>query len=327
MFDLYHVDTFAGGSGGAGTAGLGGRSGPFRLSDGNDIYQVSQAEKDLVSNQVTAAAREMAKKALAEKLAAINMSETELVGYEQMMNSIGGDIRQLRAVLEAAQAKSRERTWLKLETQGELDENRLVDGITGERNVYKRRGKENPYQGMMQEKPKRLRFVMDVSGSMYRFNGEDKRLNRLLEVTLMIMEALQGFEWKYQYSIVGHSGDTADILLVDYGKAPKNAKERMQIIEKMVAHSQYCGTGDNTTKATDLAVCVLMFICCSGHCAHDTLFPCRSEMLLRRTLMIILYLCSPMQISRDTVSEPTFCPRCTSCGLRHLQASNFTFVR
>ena len=45
----------------------------------------------------------------------------------------------------------------------------------------------------MQEKPKRLRLVVDVSGSMYRFNGHDQRLERMLESTLMVMEALEGY--------------------------------------------------------------------------------------------------------------------------------------
>ena len=41
---------------------------------------------------------------------------------------------------ERAEAKEKERTWLKNQLQGELDDARLVDGATGERNVYKRRG-------------------------------------------------------------------------------------------------------------------------------------------------------------------------------------------
>jgi hypothetical protein len=191
-------------------------------------------------------------KALAEKLSAIGMSELDEARYERLISGIKHEIRQLRNVLEAAQAKSRERTWLKLETQGEIDENRLVDSITGEKNVYKRRGKENP--GMFQEKPKRLRFVLDVSGSMYRFNSDDKRLDRLLEVALIVMESLQGFEHKYTYSIVGHSGDSPEILFVDYGKPPKNRKERLQVLDKLVAHSQFCATGDHTLQAADLAV-------------------------------------------------------------------------
>ena len=39
-----------------------------------------------------------------------------------------------------------------------------------------------------QEKPmpRRLTFVMDVSGSMYRFNGHDGRLNKMLETTCLV---------------------------------------------------------------------------------------------------------------------------------------------
>ena len=46
------------------------------------------------------------------------------------------------------------------------------------------------------EKPKRLKLVIDVSGSMYRFNGVDGRLERELEAILMVMEAFSGFESK-----------------------------------------------------------------------------------------------------------------------------------
>ena len=37
--------------------------------------------------------------------------------------------------------------------------------------------------------PKCIRIVVDVSGSMYRFNGYDGRLERSLEAVLMVMEA------------------------------------------------------------------------------------------------------------------------------------------
>ena len=37
---------------------------------------------------------------------------------------------------------------------------------------------------------KRLQFVVDVSGSMFRFNGEDRRLERMLEAVLLLMEAM-----------------------------------------------------------------------------------------------------------------------------------------
>ena len=36
----------------------------------------------------------------------------------------------------------------------------------------------------------KVQFVVDVSGSMIRFNGLDRRLERMLETTLMIMQSL-----------------------------------------------------------------------------------------------------------------------------------------
>jgi hypothetical protein len=63
-----------------------------------------------------------------------------------------------------------DRSWLKNQVHGELDDNKLVDGATGEKNIYKRRG-ENPNVAGVQKRPKRLRFVIDVSRSMGRMNG------------------------------------------------------------------------------------------------------------------------------------------------------------
>lgn len=76
---------------------------------------------------------------------------------------------------------------------------------------------------------------------------------------------------------MGHSGDSESIPLVPYGKPPQNRKERLQVLETMVAHSQvycwlvilyehgvivmisvvivqYCMSGDTTVEATIKAV-------------------------------------------------------------------------
>ena len=45
-------NTWAGGTGGRDTAGLGGKGGPYRLDAGHDVFQVSDAEKDAVPNEV-----------------------------------------------------------------------------------------------------------------------------------------------------------------------------------------------------------------------------------------------------------------------------------
>ena len=117
---------------------------------------------------------------------------------------------------QGLEAKEKERVWVRNQNAGELDDTKLVDGATGERNIFKKRGNNNPMFGNIQSHPKRkshtssasaetflvlpmyvrdhtgLRFVMDVSSSMSRFNGSDRRLDRMCASTVMIMEAFQG---------------------------------------------------------------------------------------------------------------------------------------
>lgn len=52
--------------------------------------------------------------------------------------------------------------------------------------------------GSPQQKPKRLRVLADISGSMYRFNGVDGRLERSMEAVCMVMEALENYEYKFK---------------------------------------------------------------------------------------------------------------------------------
>ncbi|KNC71296.1 hypothetical protein SARC_16166, partial [Sphaeroforma arctica JP610] len=124
------------------------------------------------------------------------------------------------------------------ESTGDLDDNRLIDGVTGESNIYKRRGEQPPIAGERQQNPKRIRFVMDLSGSMYRFNGFDGRLNRMIDCACMIMESFDNSSDAIRYEIYGHSGEEADVALVTESNTPTNEKERLQVLETMHAHSQ-----------------------------------------------------------------------------------------
>ncbi|TMW60750.1 hypothetical protein Poli38472_000792 [Pythium oligandrum] len=248
-------NTWAGGTGGSDTAGLGGRGGPYRLDKGHPVHQVSQAKKDEVSAETRAKARAMAEQALADRLQEIDMSEKEWATYQAYFSRVEHESSQLRSILENLESYDQERSWLKHQSSGELDDAKLVDGITGERLVFKRRGvADTPFHTMQQSKPKRMLFVMDVSGSMYRFNGQDGRLERVLETSLMIMESFAGFESKFDYCIVGHSGDSPEIPFVNFGEPPANRKERLKILQRMVAHSQYCMSGDHTVEAIDQGV-------------------------------------------------------------------------
>lgn len=173
---------FKGGSGGFDTAGLGGVGGPYRLDSGNKVFQVSDELKESVPEHVKKAAKEMGEKAFRERLREINMSPYEHNLYTQYQDKVKKPIQQLRNILESLEAKKKERQWLKNQTQGDLDDSKLVEAITGEKNVYKRRGDDpNAGNSLNMEKPKRFRLVVDVSGSMYRFNGVDNRLERELE--------------------------------------------------------------------------------------------------------------------------------------------------
>ena len=51
-------------------------------------------------------------------------------------------MQSLRTIISGLQAKSKERQWMKNQTQGELDDLRLIEGITGEKSIYKKRAEQ-----------------------------------------------------------------------------------------------------------------------------------------------------------------------------------------
>ncbi|KAK9739681.1 AAA domain (dynein-related subfamily) [Popillia japonica] len=247
-------NTWAGGTGGRDTAGLGGKGGPYRLDAGHPVHQLSDAEKAAVPEHVLKAAREMGKKAFQEKLKEIGMSGYDATLYTAFSRAVSKQVQSLRVILGSLQAKNKERQWSRHQTTGELDDIKLIDGILGEKNIFRRRKEQEPELGTPQMKPKFFRVVVDVSGSMYRFNSYDGRLDRELEAVVLVMEAFEGFEDKIVYDIIGHSGDTDKIEFVRRKEPPKNNKERLDILRVMHAHSQYCWQGDHTLEATKLAV-------------------------------------------------------------------------
>ena len=59
---------------------------------------------------------------------------------------------------------------------------------------------------------------------------------------------------KFDYSMVGHSGDSPCIPFVDWFLSPRNEKDRLQILQTMLAHSQYCMSGDYTLEGIRQAI-------------------------------------------------------------------------
>uniref|UniRef100_A0AAR5PQP5 von Willebrand factor A domain-containing protein 8 n=2 Tax=Dendroctonus ponderosae TaxID=77166 RepID=A0AAR5PQP5_DENPD len=247
-------NTWAGGTGGRDTAGLGGKGGPYRLDKGHKVHQLSDEEKADIPEHVKKAAREMNRKVFAERLKEIGMSGYDHNVYSQFSGAVARQVQSLRVILGNLQAKNKERNWFRHQTSGELDDVKLIDGLLGEKTIYKRRSEQDPEIGSPQVKPKYLRVLVDVSGSMYRFNGYDGRLDRELEAVVLVMEAFEGFEDKIKFDIIGHSGEEHNIVFVARNNPPKNNKERLEVIRTMHAHSQFCWSGDNTLEATKWAV-------------------------------------------------------------------------
>ncbi|KAI6649454.1 Von Willebrand factor A domain-containing protein 8 [Oopsacas minuta] len=247
-------NTWAGGTGGRDTAGLGGKGGPYRLDAGHDVFQLSDEEKSNVPDEVMQAAREMGLKAFKERMKEIEMSSHDATLYQQYLSKVQPQITALRETLTALQNKGSERGWLRHQTTGDLDDSKLVDSISGERNVFVRRGEEEKEAGTPDTEARRMRLVVDVSGSMYRFNSIDGRMERSMESVLMVLDAFKGFEEKVRLEITGHSGDDSRIEFVADNSVPANENERLLVLKKMLAHSQYCWSGDTTLEATQRAV-------------------------------------------------------------------------
>lgn len=245
-------NTWKGGTGGSSTAGLGGRGGAYRQDNGHPVFKLGDAIKEMVPEEVKEAAKKMGQEALKKKLEEIQMSSFEADVYNGIYGRIINHVNQLKSIMDSVQPKEKEREWATGQQEGDWDESKVVESLAGETDVFKRRVSNDDLNNRNsgQKRPKRIRFVFDISGSMYHFNGQDGRLNRSLETAMMIMESLSGLGDKYAYDIAGHSGDSEYIPLVKLGESPKNELERLKILQTMTAHSQYCMSGDNTLQAT-----------------------------------------------------------------------------
>mmetsp|Transcript_43925 Transcript_43925/g.140769 ORF Transcript_43925/g.140769 Transcript_43925/m.140769 type:complete len:293 (-) Transcript_43925:48-926(-) len=190
----------------------------------------------------------MAEEARKKRLEEIEMGGGDYDMYTRILSEVQGEVEQIRRVLSAAAARQKERVWQR-GGEGELDENRLVDAIAGESQVFKRRTERDSRPGEALMQPKKITFLFDTSASMYRFNGTDGRLRRSCEAAVMLMEALRGFEAKFDYELLCHDGDHVALELVSFGKPPADEKERLKVVSKMVASAQYCNSGDNTLRA------------------------------------------------------------------------------
>ncbi|KAI8617008.1 AAA domain-containing protein [Chytriomyces sp. MP71] len=240
----------SGGEGGAG--GAGGEPSASGREDGSvDLSSFSLRTANDVPKEVTEAQKAMHEMAMRKRLEQLKMTEKDMQSFSHYRQNIVREIRELRAIIEATEAKNKERVWLRNQSTGDVDDTKLVEGVTGERAIYKRRGED---ESTFQHKPKKMFVTFDLSASMTRFNGLDSRLERSLECALLIMEAFKGFEHKFQYKISGHSGDSANVEFVKERKYPKDEKDMFGVLGKMNGHARFCLSGDNTVAAVEHVV-------------------------------------------------------------------------
>ncbi|KAI0708684.1 AAA domain-containing protein [Earliella scabrosa] len=211
---------------------------------------IPDALKNDVPDHVKEQAREMARQELARRLEELNMSAGEAKLYGSLLAAVEGHIAPLHDLLENLAAREEERVWVKRQTDGELDDSRLTEGLTGEATVYKRRGMAKPEMGRPQLKPKRIRFLFDISASMYRFQA-DGRLRRSMETAVMLMETFDRLTRKEKY--VWDSGDSAEMPLVEANQQLE-VRDRWKVVDKMEMVTQYTFAGDFTVEAIDKAV-------------------------------------------------------------------------
>ena len=60
-----------------------------------------------------------------KRLAQIQMTAKDMEMFTKYRDNVQREVRELRTILEAVEAKNRERVWLKNQTTGDIDDTRL----------------------------------------------------------------------------------------------------------------------------------------------------------------------------------------------------------
>lgn len=207
-------------------------------------YQASKAAAER-SDIVGKIAHKMHQRQAWDDLLAGVSHDAEL--FTKANTRVTRQIKELKLILESAEAKEKERVWLKNKAMGELDEDKLVSGLAGESLVYKRRGEPDKMFGLFQKKPKRMLFLLDTSASMARAN--DERLAHLVDAVVMLIESLGPFQHKFSVSMVCHSGSGPSIPLIPFGQWPSSESDKKAICSRVTGLARGAVTGDSTMEA------------------------------------------------------------------------------
>lgn len=65
------------------------------------------------------------------------MSEHDANAYESLHKKIERQTTMLKNIIDSLEAKEKERQWAKHQTSGDLDDGKLIEGMTGEKTIYR----------------------------------------------------------------------------------------------------------------------------------------------------------------------------------------------
>ncbi|CAE7832622.1 Vwa8 [Symbiodinium sp. CCMP2592] len=107
-------------------AGIGGRAGPTAV--GQELVMLTEEQKNEVSEEWYKKAQQMADEAYAHRLGELKMSAHDESEYRRLLQPVEAQISAFRLVLQSHEAKERERSGQKQQTQGQK---KLVCGSSG----------------------------------------------------------------------------------------------------------------------------------------------------------------------------------------------------
>ena len=270
-------------------------------ADDGDEYDEDEDARALLEENLRAVRKESRIEELDEDGKPISSYAGE--AYAQIIEPLSHLIVSMRSLLEGAEARERERTWLTGKLQGELDDQRLVDAVAGERAVFKMRGEPEQEHGHEQQLPKRISFALDASASMARMNAWDGRLDRLCETVAVLMETLGPLEHKWEYQLRVHSGSTDDKELATFGKPPLTSAAKLDVIRTLQSHARGAQSGDHSLE-------------CLQRCIKDVALEESDDALvvLFSDANLGRYGISPSQIGDALATEPDVSSFCVFIG-------------
>lgn len=122
------------------------------MDGGHTVHQMPESAKRQIPEHILKKAREINRQEYAKRLKAfylfgifwvkillkeIDMSEYDADAYNQLASRVGKQVRVLRGIIDSLESRKHERQWAKHQTSGDLDDAKLIEGMTGEKNIYR----------------------------------------------------------------------------------------------------------------------------------------------------------------------------------------------